>query len=262
MGALLKHPVRPPCSAGRDGPRAWRVSRRFTIHARHSPTLLSEIEDPILLAIVEAAGWPIWPLIACSIAALAIVFERLTALRLARVLPPRLLDEAIAVSVTNLPAADTVDKLEHNSPLGAVLAAGFRAVRRPQASAESLREDMENAGRAVMHQLTRYLNALGTLASVAPLLGLLGTVVGLIEIFGSQSGAGTNPVMLAHGISVALYNTAFGLVIAVPSLLFYRYFRGRVDDFGIELEQAARRMATHLQSHLDTQTPRGGGAMR
>lgn len=215
-----------------------------------------------MLAIVEAAGWPIWPLIACSIAALAIVLERLTALRLSRVLPPRLLDEAIAVSATSIPAADTVEKLERNSPLGAVLAAGFRAVRRPHANAESLREDMENAGRAVMHRLTRYLNALGTLASVAPLLGLLGTVVGLIEIFGSQSGAGTNPVMLAHGISVALYNTAFGLVIAVPSLLFYRYFRGRVDDFGIELEQSARRMATHLQSHLDLQTGRVGGALR
>lgn len=204
-----------------------------------------------MLAIVEAAGWPIWPLIACSIAALAIVIERLTVLRGARVIPPRLLDEALTVSSSALPAADVIAKLEANSPLGAVLAAGFRAVRRPHASAESLQEDLENSGRAVMHDLGRHLNALGTLASAAPLLGLLGTVVGLIEIFGSQSGASTNPVQLAHGISVALYNTAFGLIIAVPSLLFYRYFRGRVDDFGIELEQSARRLATHLRPHVD-----------
>lgn len=203
-----------------------------------------------MFSIVEAAGWPIWPLIACSIAALAIVFERLSTLRGARVIPPTLLDEAIAVSGAALPSADIIDKLERNSPLGAVLAAGFRAVRRPNASAESVREDMENSGRAQMHRLGRYLNALGTLASIAPLLGLLGTVVGLIEIFGSQSGAGSNPILLAHGISVALYNTAFGLIIAVPSLLFYRYFRGRVDDFGIEMEQAAVRLATHLHTHL------------
>jgi biopolymer transport protein ExbB len=203
-----------------------------------------------LFSIVEAAGWPIWPLIACSIAALAIVFERLATLRGARVIPSTLLDEAIAVSGTALPSADVIDKLERNSPLGAVLAAGFRAVRRPHASAESLREDMENCGRAQIHRLGRYLNALGTLASIAPLLGLLGTVVGLIEIFGSQSGAGSNPILLAHGISVALYNTAFGLIIAVPSLLFYRYFRGRVDDFGIDMEQAATRLATHLHRHL------------
>ncbi len=205
-----------------------------------------------MFSLVEAAGWPIWPLIACSIAALAIVFERLATLRTARVVPATLLDEAIAVSSGALPSSDTIDKLERNSPLGMVLASGFRAVRRPHASAESLREDMENVGRAVMHRLGRYLNALGTLASIAPLLGLLGTVVGLIEIFGSQSGAGSNPILLANGISVALYNTAFGLIIAVPSLLFYRYFRGRVDDFGIELEQAARRLATHLQPHLGT----------
>ncbi|HEX7385642.1 MAG TPA: MotA/TolQ/ExbB proton channel family protein, partial [Burkholderiaceae bacterium] len=97
-----------------------------------------------------------------------------------------------------------------------------------------------------VHRLERYLNALGTIASAAPLLGLFGTVVGMIEIFGSQAPSGSNPVLLAHGISVALYNTAFGLVIAVPSLMFYRYFRGRVDEFTIDLEQAAERLVPHL----------------
>uniref|UniRef100_E6PT32 Putative Biopolymer transport protein MotA/TolQ/ExbB n=1 Tax=mine drainage metagenome TaxID=410659 RepID=E6PT32_9ZZZZ len=223
----------------------------FTMLVVARPRTPSNTEVSILLSIVEAAGWPIWPLIACSIAALAIILERLSSLRNAKVIPPRLLEEAMAVSISSIPSPDTIDKLERNSPLGMVLAAGFRAVRRPHATAESLREDLENSGRAVMHSLQRYLNALGTVASSAPLLGLLGTVVGLIEIFGSQTGGSTNPTLLAHGISVALYNTAFGLIIAVPSLMFYRYFRGRVDDFGIELEQAARRLATHLQPQLE-----------
>jgi len=107
-----------------------------------------------------------------------------------------------------------------------------------------------SAGRAAVHKLERYLNALGTIASAAPLLGLLGTVVGMIEIFGAQSPtSGSNPEMLAHGISVALYNTAFGLIIAIPSLMFYRYFRGRVDAFVLDLELAAERLLPHLLRH-------------
>ncbi|MGC9162112.1 MAG: MotA/TolQ/ExbB proton channel family protein [Thiomonas sp.] len=199
---------------------------------------------------VQAAGWPIWPLILCSIVALAVILERLTALRRARILPPKLLEEALDVSSKQLPSADVIDKLERNSPLGAVLASGFRSVARPHASVAALEEDMENAGRHEVYRLQKYLGALATVASAAPLLGLLGTVVGMIEIFGSQSAAGTDPTVLAHGISVALYNTAFGLMVAVPSLIFYRYFRSRVDAYTIELEQAARRLATHLQAYL------------
>ena len=98
-----------------------------------------------------------------------------------------------------------------------------------------------------MHRLERYLNTLGTIATAAPLLGLFGTVVGMIEIFGSQSPTGgSNPAQLAHGISVALYNTAFGLMIAIPALMFYRYFRGRVDEFTVDMEQAAERLVPHL----------------
>lgn len=203
-----------------------------------------------MLHMVEAAGWPIWPLILCSIVALAVIFERMASLRRARILPAKLLDEALNVSAKQLPAPDVIDKLERNSPLGAVLASGFRSVARPHASAVGLQEDLENAGRHQVYRLQKYLNALATVASAAPLLGLLGTVVGMIEIFGSQSAAGTDPTVLAHGISVALYNTALGLIVAVPSLIFYRYFRSRVDDYTVELEQAARRLATHLQSYL------------
>ena len=200
-----------------------------------------------MYSIIQAAGWPIWPLILCSIVALALIIERLLSLRSQRVAPPRLLDEVISVTRSSLPNADVVNKLAENSVLGRVFAAGLRAViADPRLNEEGLRMAFESAGRAAVHRLERYLNALGTIASAAPLLGLFGTVVGMIEIVGSQAPSGSNPVLLAHGISVALYNTAFGLVIAVPSLMFYRYFRGRVDEFTIDLEQAAERLVPHL----------------
>ena len=201
-----------------------------------------------MFSIIQAAGWPIWPLILCSVAALALVFERLSSLRASRVAPPRLLDEAISVTRAALPAADVVNKLAENSVLGTVLAAGLRAViADPRITEAGLRGSFESAGRAAVHQLDRYLNALGTIASAAPLLGLMGTVIGMIEIFGSQAPTGgANPALLAHGISVALYNTAFGLMVAIPSLMFYRYFRGQVDGYALDMEQAADRMVPHL----------------
>ena len=201
-----------------------------------------------LFSIIQAAGWPIWPLLICSVAAMALVIERFSSLRSSRVAPPRLVDEVITVTRASLPPADVVNKLEQNSVLGTVLATGLRAViADPRITDESLRESFEAAGRAAVHRLERYLNTLGTIASAAPLLGLLGTVIGMIEIFGSQSPTGgSNPVLLAHGISIALYNTAFGLIIAIPSLMFYRYFRGLVDTYTLEMEQAAHRMLPHL----------------
>ena len=201
-----------------------------------------------MFSIILAAGWPIWPLILCSIVALTRVIERLSSLRAARVAPPRLLDEVISVTRANLPAADVVNKLADNSVLGAVLANGLRAViADPRITEESLRNAFEQAGRAAVHRLERFLNTLGTIASSAPLLGLLGTVIGMIEIFGSQAPTGgSNPALLAHGISVALYNTAFGLIIAIPALMFYRHFRGLVDAYTLEMEQASERMVPHL----------------
>jgi biopolymer transport protein ExbB len=203
-----------------------------------------------LLSIIQAAGWPIWPLVACSILALALVFERFLSLKRAKIAPPRLLDEALSVSRVSVPTPDVVTQLEQNSALGEVLASGFRALNSdPRCTEADLRASMEQTGRAVAHRLERYLNALATIASVAPLLGLMGTVIGMIEIFGSQAGGGVtggNPAQLAHGISVALYNTAFGLIIAIPALIFWRYFRGRVDDYLLTLELAAERFARHL----------------
>jgi biopolymer transport protein ExbB len=207
-----------------------------------------------LLSIIQAAGWPIWPLVACSILALALVIDRFLSLKTAKVAPPKLLDEALAVSRASVPSPDVVRQLEQNSALGEVLASGFRALNSdPRCTEADLRANMESTGRAVAHRLERYLNALATIASAAPLLGLLGTVIGMIEIFGSQSPAGgaatgSNPAQLAHGISVALYNTAFGLIVAIPALFFWRYFRGRVDEYLLTLELAAERFARHLNN--------------
>ncbi|MCK6432589.1 MAG: MotA/TolQ/ExbB proton channel family protein [Burkholderiaceae bacterium] len=201
-----------------------------------------------MLSIIQAAGWPIWPLILCSVIGLALVVERMLSLRERLVSPPKLLDEVMTVTRQSLPSAEVVSKLHDNSVLGQVLAAGLRAVMAdPRLQEATLRQAFENAGRVCVHQLERYLNTLGTIAAAAPLLGLFGTVVGMIEIFGSQAPTGaSNPAMLAHGISVALYNTAFGLIIAIPALMFYRYFRGRVDEYALDLEQAAERMVPHL----------------
>ena len=201
-----------------------------------------------MFSIIQAAGWPIWPLLLCSIVALTLIIERLSSLRTARVSPPRLLDEVVSVTRAHLPGADVVNKLADNSILGTVLATGLRTViADPRLNEAVLRSSFESAGRAAVHRMERYLNTLGTIASAAPLLGLLGTVIGMIEIFGSQAPTGgSNPALLAHGISVALYNTAFGLMIAIPSLMFYRYFRGQIEAYTLEMEQAAERMVPHL----------------
>jgi biopolymer transport protein ExbB len=214
-----------------------------------------KIEGKALFSIIQAAGWPIFPLLLCSVVALTLIIERLSSLRTARVAPPSLLDEVLSVTRASLPPADVVNKLAQNSVLGNLMASGLRAViADARISEDGLRQVFESAGRAAVHNMERYLNTLGTIASAAPLLGLLGTVVGMIEIFGSQAPGGGNPTLLAHGISIALYNTAFGLIIAIPSLMFYRYFRGVVDGFTLDMEQAAERLVPHLM-RFSVRTP-------
>ena len=206
-----------------------------------------------MLSIIQAAGWPIWPLIACSILALALIFERFAALKASKVAPANLLNEAISVSAKSLPSSETTQQLAQSSVLGGVLASGLNTLQaHPDSSEDELRAAMEGAGRAAAHKLEKYLSALATIASAAPLLGLLGTVIGMIEIFGAQApsaGAtmgGANPVQLAHGISVALYNTAFGLIVAIPSLIFWRYFRARVDAYLLTRELASEQFVRHI----------------
>lgn len=204
-----------------------------------------------MFSIIQAAGWPIWPLLACSIVALALVIERFSSLKTAKVAPPKLLAEAMVVSRSALPSPDVVSKLEQNSLLGEVLASGLRALgANPRISEADLRSTLEGAGRQAAHKLERYLAALATIASAAPLLGLLGTVIGMIEIFGAQPGqpgsGGGNPAQLAQGISIALYNTAFGLMVAIPALIFWRYFRARVDGYLLAMELASEQFVRHL----------------
>ena len=202
-----------------------------------------------MFSIIQAAGWPIWPLLACSVVALALVIERFSSLQAMKVAPPKLIGEAIVVSRNALPLPDVVLKLEQNSLLGEVLASGFRALEaNPRISEADLRSTLEGAGRQAAHKLERYLAALATIASAAPLLGLLGTVIGMIEIFGSQPGnaGGGNPAQLAQGISIALYNTAFGLMVAIPALMFWRYFRARVDGYLLAMELASEQFMRHL----------------
>jgi biopolymer transport protein ExbB len=192
-----------------------------------------------VFALVEAAGWPIWFLILASIIALGLIVERLMVLRTNRVSPPALLDEVIKELKQRGVSDGMLTRLAGSSPLGRIFAAGLKNIKSPP---EVMKNSIEETGRAVSHDLEHFLTTLGTIASISPLLGLFGTVVGMIEIFGSQTALGNNPAILAHGISVALYNTAFGLIVAVPSMIFYRHFRSKVDSLTIEMEQQAIRL--------------------
>jgi biopolymer transport protein ExbB len=192
-----------------------------------------------VFAIIQAAGWPIWPLLLASVIAVALIIERAISLRRHSIVPPTLLGQVVVVYQRQGVSDDVLDKLGRDSPLGAVLAAGLR---NHKSSRYVMKEAIEEAGRGVAHQLERFLTTLGTIATAAPLLGLFGTVIGMIEIFGSQSPTGTNPQQLAHGISVALYNTAFGIAIAIPALIFYRHYRNKVDTYVVEMEQQASKL--------------------
>lgn len=189
-----------------------------------------------MLELIRLAGWPIWFLILASIVALAIIGERCWSLRVSVIAPRNLLAGTIAEFQRKGVSNDLLNRLVAGPLMGRIFAAGLYNVK---SSREVMKESIEEAGRAVMVELERFLTTLGTIASISPLLGLFGTVVGMIEIFVAQSPSGTNPAQLAHGIGVALYNTAFGLIVAVPSMIFYRYFRGKVEKIAVEMEQQA-----------------------
>jgi biopolymer transport protein ExbB len=189
-----------------------------------------------VLSIIEAAGWPIYPLLLCSVIALAIIGERMWSLRQAAVMPRGLLNQALQEYRQNGITPEMLNRLSSESPLGQIFAAGLRNL---QSDIAIMKEAIEEAGRAVAIELERFLTSLGTIAAIAPLLGLFGTVIGMIEMFGAQTPQGTNPLVLAHGISIALYNTAFGLVVAVPSMVMYRYFRAKVDALLVDMELQA-----------------------
>ncbi len=200
-----------------------------------------------MFSILEAAGWPIWPLLLCSVVATALIFERFYQLRTSLITPKGLLEEVLQKVELGVPGSIDPERLRTHSPLGCILASTLKAYSQmPMAKEQELREEIELEGKRIAHELERFQSAIATIASSAPLLGLFGTVVGMIDIFGSQSGVSNNPAQLAHGISTALYNTAFGLIIAIPSLICWRYFRSQIDDFVMTLEGSSEKLLKHL----------------
>lgn len=193
--------------------------------------------------IILAAGWPIWPLIFASVVAVAIIGERSFALRERIVAPQNLLPEVQAWLTKGGITKETISRLEQHSLLGRVFAT---ALANAKHSREITKESIEETARAVAHQLEKYLSTLGTIATVAPLLGLLGTVIGMVELFGAFTTTGHDVAQFARGISVALYNTAAGIVVAVPAMIAYRYFRTKVDGLLLDMEQQAIKLVEIL----------------
>jgi biopolymer transport protein ExbB len=200
-----------------------------------------------MLEIVQAGGWLMLPIIACSVIAVAIALERLWTLQTKRVLPPNVITQAWEWARSNQLDPKHLQSLHQSSPLGQILAAGLL---QRHATRDIIKESIEDAGRHVVHELERYLNALGTIAGISPLLGLLGTVSGMINSFTAITAQGVgNPTVLAAGISEALITTAAGLIVAIPALIAYRYFRGRIDGHVIEMEKESMRFLEALLSH-------------
>ncbi len=210
-----------------------------------------------MFELIKAGGWLMLPIIACSVVALAIIGERLWMLRLRRVLPNRLVAEVWGWVRNNELDAGKIQALRAGSPLGRILAAGLINLRHDR---EIMKEAIEDTGRHVVLELERYLNTLGTIAAITPLLGLLGTVIGMIKVFAAITTEGVgNPGVLAGGISEALITTAAGLSVAIPSLMFYRYFRGRVDMLVVRMEEEAMKMVEVMQGERE-RDPDGEGS--
>lgn len=199
-----------------------------------------------MFEIIHAAGWPIWFLLIASVIAVALIIERLIALRPEKIIPRNLLEKVVDAYRKQGVNQQLIDAVYADSPLGRVLAAGLRTHNAPR---PVMKEAIEEEGRAVTHELERFLTTLGTIASISPLWGLFGTIVGMIEIFGAQNPSGANPQQIAHGISIALYNAGFGILIAVPATIFFRHFRGKVEDFVVTMEQQAARLVDTLHGN-------------
>ncbi|MBI1422945.1 MAG: MotA/TolQ/ExbB proton channel family protein [Gammaproteobacteria bacterium] len=202
-----------------------------------------------MFEMIMAGGWFMWPILLCSVASLAIIGERLWSLQRKNILPAALLTQVQRWLEQNQLDTTHLTALRNSSPLGKILAAGLINRNHPR---EIILEAIEYAGRHTIPELNRYLRTLGSIAAIAPFLGLFGTVVGMIEMFSGigEHGVG-DPGIIAHGIAVALINTAGGLAVAIPSLLFYRYFRGRVYDLAIEMEEEAMLLVEILQGRRE-----------
>jgi len=199
--------------------------------------------------LVKAGGWLMLPIIVCSVVALAIIVERLWSLQMRRVLPKHLVAQVWRWEKVHQLNDENLRDLQASSPLGSILAAGI--LNRYQ-SRDIMKESIEDTGRHIVHELERYLNSLGTIAAITPLLGLLGTVIGMIKVFATITTQGVgNPGALAGGISEALLTTAAGMSVAIPTLMFFRYFRGRVRMLVLRMEQEAMTMIENMHGQRD-----------
>ena len=186
--------------------------------------------------IIIAAGWPIWPLIATSVFGVAFILERFWSLRESYVIPQNLMEDVKKLVGSGSIKRDAVEALRVNSPLGEIMAV---AIENQNSSLEIIKDSIEEAGSQVSYKLERYLGALSTISTVAPLLGLFGTIIGMVELFSSFTSSGHDVAVFARGISIALYNTAGGIVVAVPAMIAFRFFRSKVDHLVNEMEQQA-----------------------
>ncbi|HLB30566.1 MAG TPA: MotA/TolQ/ExbB proton channel family protein [Gammaproteobacteria bacterium] len=205
-----------------------------------------------MFELMKAGGLLMWPLLACSILSMAIIAERFWSLQTKRITPPNLVAQVWQWSRTGALSAEKIQELRLGSPLGRLLAAGLVNYQHDRVV---MKESIEEVGRQVVHELERFLNTLGTIASISPLLGLLGTVFGMIQVFSVISVRGIGDAsILSGGISQALYTTAAGLSIAIPTLLFYRYFQGRVDELVITMEQEALKLVEVLHGQREQES--------
>jgi len=220
------------------------ILRAAMMTAQSSCILRPPLARFVLLSIVTQAGWPIWPLLALSVAALAIIIERLLSLQTRRIAPPELTTQVLQMVRAQADDALAIAKLKTSSPLGRILAQVLVHRSLPD---DELRRSVEDVAHDVAFSLNRYLPGLAMIATVAPLMGLFGTVVGMIEIFAAYRPDGSDPTQLARGISIALYNTGLGILIAVPCLMAHRYFKSHVESLLLRLEQSARRLRDSLR---------------
>lgn len=206
-----------------------------------------------MFEMVQAGGWLMLPILLCSVIALAIIGERFWSLQQKRINPATLVSQVWQWYKSDGLTDQNIQALANSSPLGRVLAAGLMNRHHPR---EIMKESIEDTGRQVVVELERYLNTLGTIASITPLLGLLGTVIGMIKVFAAITAHGVgNPSVLAGGISEALITTAAGLSVAIPSLIFYRYFRGKVDELVIKMEEEALKIVDVMHGDRETGQP-------
>ncbi len=211
-----------------------------------------------MFEIVQSGGWLMLPIILCSIIALAIIGERLWSLQRKRITPKHLVAQIWHLHAKGQLTPEQIESVRKGSPLGRILAAGLANMKHDR---EIMKESIEETGRHVVHELERYLNSLGTIAAITPLLGLLGTVIGMIKVFSVITSQGVgNPAVLAGGISEALITTAAGLSVAIPSLMFYRYFRGLIDGLVVFMEQEAIKLVEVIHGERETEVGTGESA--